>query len=106
MSTLGFTAVTSSGRAYDIAFPLHPMTRSAQGVSELLTAVLEAISRTTEARRDISDGDVLQSVVMALAIRGRMIDARTDSVQSLVEQLFADAFTAAGGAQPYVAGRS
>jgi protein-disulfide isomerase-like protein with CxxC motif len=106
MSTLDFTAVTSSGRAYDIAFPLHPMTRSAQGVSDLLTAVLEAISRTAEAGRDISDGDVLQAVVMALAIRGRMIDARTDSVQSLVEQLFADAFAAAGEAQPYVAGRS
>ena len=34
---LEFTAVTSSGRAFDINFPLHEHTRSARGVSDLVT---------------------------------------------------------------------
>ncbi len=42
---LSFTAVTSGGVAYDVEFPLHPLTRSTQGVSDLLTALLETISR-------------------------------------------------------------
>jgi hypothetical protein len=106
METLEFTAVTASGHAYDIAFPLHPQTRSAQGVSDLLTALLEAISRTAEARRDISDGDVLQALAMGLAIRARMIDVRPETLAPLVEQLFQEAFAAAREARPYTTSRA
>ncbi|MCU0766875.1 MAG: hypothetical protein MUE39_05805 [Gammaproteobacteria bacterium] len=106
METLAFTAVTSSGRAYDIAFPLHPQTRSAQGVSDLLTAVLEAVSRTAEGRNDVSDGDVFQALAMALAVRARMVGGSAEHLESLVTGLFADAHAAARQAQPYAAGRA
>ena len=38
---LQFVAVTSGGRAFDIEFPLHPETRSATSVSDLVTRLLE-----------------------------------------------------------------
>jgi hypothetical protein len=44
MNTLTITALTSSGHAYDIDFPLHPQTRSSDAVADLVTAQLAAIS--------------------------------------------------------------
>ena len=106
MDTLDFTAVTSSGRAYDIRFPLHPQTRSAEGVADLLSALLEAISRTVEGRTDVSDGDVFQALAMALAVRARMVDADAPTAEGLVQQLFAAAHGAARAAAPYGTGRA
>ena len=105
-STLGFTAVTASGQAFEIDFPLHPQTRSAEGVSDLMTALLETISQTLAGRRDLSDGDVLQALAMTLAIRARMLSATPESTASLIEDLFDTAYAAARAATPYVAGRA
>jgi len=105
-STLGFTAVTASGQAYEIDFPLHPQTRSAVGVSDLMTALLETISQTLAGRRDLSDGDVLQAFAMTLAIRARMLSATPESTTSLIEDLFGTAYAAARAAPSYVAGRA
>jgi hypothetical protein len=105
-STLSFTAVTASGQAYEIDFPLHPQTRSAVGVSDLMTALLETISQTLAGRRDLSDGDVLQALAMTLAIRARMLSATPESTASLIEDLFGTAYAAARATPSYVAGRA
>lgn len=106
MSTLTYSAVTASGRAFDIEFPLHPETRSHEAVSDMMTGLLETLSKNVESRKDISDGDVLQALAMTLAIRGRMIEAAPETVRALVAQLFDAAFDAAQAAHPYSAGRS
>jgi len=48
VTRLPYTAVTSAGEAFDIQFPLHSETRSAEAVADLLTSVLGAISARVE----------------------------------------------------------
>ena len=103
---LQFVAVTSGGRAFDIAFPLHPETRSAQSVSELVTLLLEGISKHAEGRDDVSDADILQALAMTAAIRGRMLGGDLDQIGDLVQQLFGEAWAAVGDAKSYAAGRA
>ncbi len=106
VSKLTYSAITASGRAFDIEFSLHPQTRSQDTVSALMTGLLETLSRSVETQKDVSDGDVLQALAMVLAIRGRMIDSAPETVEKLVAELFATAFNAAKSADVYVAGRS
>ena len=103
---LAFTAVTSSGRAFDIHFPLHEHTRSDQGVSDLLTSLLDSISAFTTGSDAISDGDILQALVMALAVRARMIDETGNTSRQLLHELVDVAVDAASGAHTYRAARA
>lgn len=103
---LQFIAVTSGGRAFDIDFPLHPETRSAQSVSDLVTRLLEAISTHAGQRDDVSDGDILQALAMTSAIRGRMLDADPDQIETLTRQLSASAWEAVKSAESYAAARA
>jgi hypothetical protein len=105
-SVLGFTAVTSGGDAYDIAFPLHPETRSGQAVSDVVSAALEAISGTLEQHGDLSDGDILQGLAMTMAIRARLVDASPDTSRRLMHELVERAFDAARDAESYPAARA
>jgi hypothetical protein len=104
--TLAITAVTASGRAYDIDFPLHPETRSAEGVGALVTDLLDCLSRGLAARREVSDGDVLQALAMTLAVRARMLGADPESTTELVRALFDTAYAAARAAPAYASGRA
>lgn len=104
--TLAFTALTSSGQAYDIDFPLHPATRSADGVSELLTALLGCLSQQLNPPHNLSDGDVLQALAMTLAIRARMTGPDPDAIEKLVIDLFSKAHAATRSATPYAMGRA
>lgn len=106
MDTLTITALTTSGQAYDIDFPLHPLTRSTEGVGALVTAALETISQQVAAGRQLSDGDILQGLAMTLAIRARMAGGSADSMKNLVHELFDDAFDAALAAPQTQAGRA
>ena len=106
METLLFTALTSSGRAFDVNFPLHPQTRSAEAVSKMITALLETLSHEVEVRQDVSDGDVLQALAMTLAVRARMVDADAQSTLTLVNGLVESAHRAAQQATPYKAARA
>jgi hypothetical protein len=103
---LPYTAVTSAGDAYEIRFPLHPETRSPERVSELLSSALEAISKDMESGTPISDGDVLQALSMALAIRARLVDAAPGASLRLMHELVDSAFAAALDARCYRAGRA
>jgi hypothetical protein len=103
---LAFTAVTSSGEAFDIRFPLHEHTRSDESVSELLTAVLDSISSFTSTTHGISDGDILQALSMSLAVRARMVDETGDTSRPLLHELVDTAVDATCHARAYQAARA
>jgi hypothetical protein len=103
---LQFVAITSGGRAYDIEFPLHPETRSASAVSELVTRLLEAISTHAGGRDDVSDGDILQALAMTSAIRGRMLDGDPEQIERLTRLLGETAWEAVREAKSYAAARA
>jgi hypothetical protein len=103
---LGFTAVSSAGAALAIEFPLHPDTRSADQVAELLSGVLAALSEVIERDGDVSDGDVLQALAMAAAIRSRRVAVPVTVTRQLLDQLLDDSLDAVGAATPTRAGRA
>lgn len=83
---LPFTAITDTAEKYDITFPLHPSTEAPMRVHQLLGDLLEAVSR--EVRRDnMSNGDVLQAMAMALAVRARMIASDPETTTALARDL-------------------
>ncbi len=105
MTRLPYTAVTSAGEAFDIQFPLHLETRSPEAVADLLTGVLGAISARVESGQGVSDGDVLQALAMAMAVRARMVDVPPKTSLSLMHGLVDTAFAATLGANRYQASR-
>lgn len=100
MKKLSFTAVTASGDQIRFLFPLHPLTESPQQVGDLLSGVLDAIDRAIREDGGASDGDVMQALCMALAVRTRMVEAAHGPVHRLARELAA---TALGG-DSHVAG--
>ena len=102
---LQFTAVEPGG-ARQISFPLHEHTVNASHVGALLEALLDSITKEIRANQDVSDGDVLQAVCMALAIRMHLVDAPADAVRAMVAATLeqADDAVAASVVQP--AGRA
>ena len=94
MRKLPYTARTASGDTFDIEFPLHPETQDPVRVNQVLTAVLGAIDRDIALSTDTGNGDVLQAVAMALAIRARIIDIQPEVVETLSGQLLLNALQA------------
>lgn len=103
---LQFVAVTTGGRAFDINFPLHPETRSPTAVSALVSRLLESISEHATGRDDVSDGDILQALAMSAAIRGRMLDADPQQIETLTQLLLDNAWEAVRQAHAYTAARA
>ena len=92
MRPLPYRAHTATGDVFDITFPLHDDTGSAIRVEQMLAAVLDALDR------DIN-GDVLQALAMALAVRARMIHAPGNVTAQLAETLVRMASAAATEAE-------
>ncbi|MGB0684207.1 MAG: hypothetical protein ACPGOV_16000 [Magnetovibrionaceae bacterium] len=90
MKKLPYTARTGTGDVYQIAFPLHQETGSAVDVENILSAVLATIDREVGVSGGrISNGDVLQAVAMAMAIRSGMIAAPHATTSALSQDLLA-----------------
>jgi hypothetical protein len=106
MPSLDYTAIAAGGDALDIRFPLHDETRSGDAVARMLSAVLEAVSQVVEADGDISDGDVLQALSMALAVRARLVHVAPSVSLRLMHELVDSAFAAALKADRYRAARA
>lgn len=106
METLTITTLTSHGQAYDIDFPLHPNTRSADAVGALVTGQLVAISAAVANHKGLSDGDILQALAMTLAIRARMAGSTAESMQTMVHDLFDSAYAAALASAPTLTGHA
>ncbi len=89
-----FSATTASGERFEISFPLHPHTDSPVRVAQVVSAVLEAIDREVGVSPATANGDILQAVAMALAIRAAMIEAPKE----VTDRLAADVVAASLGA--------
>jgi len=96
---LPYRARTATGDSYDIEFPLHGDTVDPVRVSQLVSTVLGAIDRDIGIALDTSNGDVLQAVAMALAIRARMIQAPHATVSQLASDLLSSALDAVANAR-------
>jgi hypothetical protein len=94
VKTLPYRARTATGDVYEVEFPLHRETGDPVRVSQLVSAMLEAIDRELAVAVETSNGDVLQAAAMALAIRTRMIHAERQTVERLAVGLFRAALDA------------
>jgi len=98
MKRLPYRATTGTGDVFDIDFPLDPGTGSAVRTHQLLSDLLASIDRVLAMAEPVSNGDVLQAMAMALAVRTRMIHAPAETRQRLAMQLLARALEAAEAA--------
>ena len=73
--SFSFTATTQSGRMMSFELPLHAQTASSENVARLLEGLLDALSDLIERCQGVSDGDVLQGLSLAMAVR-LGVDAR------------------------------
>lgn len=99
MRPLPYRVETATGDVIDVTFALDDETASAMRVNQMLTAVLDALDRDIKVCGDTANGDVLQALAMALAVRARMIHAPTDVTARLAEDLLRRANEAAARAE-------
>lgn len=99
MRPLPYRVETATGDTLDITFPLHNETDSPMRVDQLLSAILNAVDQDIKLCGETANGDVLQVLAMALAVRTRMINAPADVTSKLAHELLAAATTAAAQAE-------
>jgi hypothetical protein len=100
MKHLPYRVTTATGAVVDIQFPLHAETVSAVTVSQLLDSVLRTLSREIAVLSNVGNGDVLQALAMALAVRTGIIHAPFELLAEQSSDLLATALTAMANAQP------
>ena len=83
---LPYQATTATGERFDISFPLHRDTASPVRVSQMVSAILETLDREVKLEAT-SNGDVLQALAMATAIRAAMIEAPKRITDNLTAEL-------------------
>ncbi|MCE2998254.1 MAG: hypothetical protein LW892_00255 [Betaproteobacteria bacterium] len=93
---LPYEVLTATGEKIAFEFPLHPETQSAMRVSQLLGAVLGTLDRELRVLGNTANGDVMQALAMALAVRTAMLHAPYTVGQELATALAAHALAAAG----------
>lgn len=98
MKRLPYRAVTATGEIFEIEFPLHPDTVSAVAVGQLLDVVLRTVSRELALLGATSNGDVLQALAMALAVRAGMIHAHSSLTGEEAKTLLVQALHAVAAA--------
>jgi hypothetical protein len=74
-SRLPFEYTTPTGDRFEVDFELHPDTVSAMRVSQLLERLMETLDHEIGVLGQTANGDVLQALAMALAVRAGMIHA-------------------------------
>ena len=99
MKRLPYRATTGTGDVFDFDFPLDPGTGDAVRLHQLLTDLLATVDRGVTLAEPMSNGDVLQAMAMALAVRARMIHAPAGTRGRLAVQLLARALDAAEAAE-------
>ena len=93
-SRLPYRATTASGNEFDFDFPLHEATVSPVKVAQLLDAVLATLDRELRVLGPIGNGDLLQSLAFALAVRARMLGGGREALDALVRELLDNALAA------------
>ena len=87
MKSIPYKVTTATGNQFDFQFALHPQTESAVNVSNLLTSVLDTVAREVKLLEPVGNGDVLQALAMALAVRVRMLDGNPAMLDQLAGEL-------------------
>ncbi len=98
MKRLPFRATTATGDVFEIDFPLDPGTGDAVRIHQLVTEMLQSIDRSLSLGDPVSNGDVLQAMAMAMAVRARMIHAPAATSGRLAIDLLSTALAAAATA--------
>ena len=96
MKHLPYRATTTTGAVLDIQFPLHEQTVSAVTVSQLLDSVLLTLSRDIALLPNVGNGDVLQALAMALAVRAGIVHAPFNFMAAQTRALLVTALDAVG----------
>jgi len=94
--TLPYDVTTATGEKIAFEFPLHAETQSAMRVAQLLNALLGTLDRELRVLGNTANGDVMQALAMALAVRAAMLHAPYPVGQELATALAANALAAAG----------
>lgn len=106
MDLICFTTFTSTGASKEIEFPLHPETGSTEAISSIVTELLNTISTCVAKVENCKDGDIIQALTMALAIRSRMVDIEPENSLKLLQQLTEMHHEAVVNAKEQVASRA
>ena len=94
MARLPYTAHTETGDTFDIEFPLSEHTEDSMRVHQLLTTVLNSVAKDLKIVGTVSNGDILQALSMALAVRSRMVYAPEQTMRTIVTDLTETALNA------------
>jgi hypothetical protein len=94
-TSLPYRVNTQTGDIIDYTFTLHPQTGSATDVARLLSSILATLDREIRIGGNSGNGDVLQALAMALAVRASMIHAPRELTARLAADLLRDALAAA-----------
>jgi hypothetical protein len=99
--TLPYRAVTTSGAVIECEFALHPETTSATDIGEMVSRVLGALDMRIEGdtKHPVANGDVLQALAIALALRAEMLPTGHAMKTQLVEDVVARAMTSSKSAR-------
>ena len=103
---LPLSCMTAGGDAFVVHFPLHALTRSPEHVGRLGDALLETVTQFVEGGDDVGNGDVLQALAIALAVRARVVDAPPGTTERLTRDLVETALAAAAAAKPVDVGQA
>lgn len=87
MAYLPYSVNTDTGDTFDIEFPLSEHTEDSVRVHQLLTTVLTSVANDLKIVGDVSNGDILQALSMALAVRTRMVYAPEKTMRHIVTDL-------------------
>jgi uncharacterized protein YgbK (DUF1537 family) len=94
MPSLPYRAITESGAVLEVSLPLHEHTASPMRVQQLLTALEETLTREIHVLGTTSNGDILQALAMALAVRAGLVEAAPGPALGLARDLVATATAA------------
>ena len=92
---LPYEVKTATGEIIAFEFLLHDETQSGMRVSQLLDAVLGTLDRELRVLGNTANGDVMQALAMALAVRTAMLHAPFDVGRQLALDLATTALAAA-----------
>lgn len=97
---LPYRATTATGNQFDFEFELHPETASAVQVANVLGEVLGAVDREIKLQGQIGNGDVLQALCMAVAVRARMLGGNAETIDTLSRELLNTALSSSVAGAP------
>ena len=91
ITRLPVEVTTTMGDKFSFNFKLHEHTADPIKVSNLVSSVLATLDNEIKLLGETSNGDVLQGLAMALAIRSKIIHGADDTTPRLVKSLVNDA---------------